>query len=123
MQYSLLLIAREAEEAGVTEEDMAPFLTAFDLYGKSLADSGVLVHADILQPVAAATTVTLRDGSLRVQDGPFADTKENLAGAFVIEVPDLDAAIAWAEKCPGARYGTIEIRPSAIRFVDGQWRS
>ncbi|MCU1424217.1 MAG: hypothetical protein JWM51_508, partial [Microbacteriaceae bacterium] len=60
---------------------------------------------------------------LRVQDGPFAVNNENLAGAFVIEVPDLDAAIAWAEKCRGAQYGTIEIRPSAIRFVDGQWRS
>jgi hypothetical protein len=123
MQYSLFLIAQEAADAGVTEEDMEPFRTAFDLYGKSLADAGVLVHADILQPVAASTTVTVRDGALRVEDGPFADTKEKLAGAFVIEVPDLDAAIAWAEKCPGAQYGVIEIRPSAIRFVDGQWRS
>ena len=123
MQYSLFLISPEAADAGVSEEDMAPFRRAFDLYGKSLAEAGVLISADILQPAAASTTVTLREGTLQVQDGPFADTKEKLAGSFVIDVPDLDAAIAWAEKCPGAQYGVIEIRPSAIRFVDGQWTS
>jgi hypothetical protein len=123
MQYSLLLHNQEAEEAGVTEEQMAPFRVAFDAYAKSLDEAGVLVSADILQPSALSTTVTLRGGTLQVQDGPFADTKEKLAGAFVIEVPDLDAAIAWAEKCPGAQYGVIEIRPSEIVFRDGQWQS
>ena len=63
----------------------------------------MLRSADVLQPTAATTTVTRRDGGLRVQDGPFAETKEALAGVFVLEVPDLDAAIGWAEKCPGAR--------------------
>jgi len=123
MRYSLLLHNQEAEEAGVTEEQMAPFRAAFDAYARSLDEAGVLVSADILQPSAASTTVTLRGGTLRVQDGPFADTKEKLAGAFVIEVPDLDAAIAWAEKCPGAQYGVIEIRPSEIVFRDGQWQT
>jgi hypothetical protein len=123
MQYSLLLIAQEAADAGVTEEDMEPFRAAFDLYGKSLEAAGVLVHADVLQPVASSTTVAVRDGELTVHDGPFADTKEKLGGVFVVDVPDLDAAIDWAGKCPGARYGTIEVRPSAIRFVDGQWTS
>ncbi len=56
-----------------------------------------------------------------MQDGPFADTKEKLAGVFVIEVDDLDAAIAWAEKCPGAQYGVLEIRPAAISFSNGSW--
>ncbi|SDY84510.1 YciI family protein [Herbiconiux ginsengi] len=121
MRYSLLLINQEAQDAGVTEEDMAPFRAAFDAYGKSLEAAGVLVLADILQPVAASTTVTLRNGSLQVQDGPFADTKEKLAGVFVIEVDDLDAAIAWAEKCPGAHYGVLEIRPTAISFQNGAW--
>jgi hypothetical protein len=65
--------------------------------------------------------VTLRGGRLEIQDGPFADTKEKLAGVFLIDVPDLDAALAWAEKCPGAQYGVIEIRPAAIVFADGQW--
>ncbi|MFB2600240.1 YciI family protein [Herbiconiux sp. P17] len=121
MRYSLLLINQEAQDAGVTEEDMAPFRAAFDAYGKSLEEAGVLVLADILQPVAASTTVTLRNGSLQVQDGPFADTKEKLAGVFVIEVDDLDSAIAWAEKCPGAQYGVLEIRPTAISFSTGAW--
>jgi hypothetical protein len=123
MQYSLLLISAEAADAGVTEEEMAPFRAAFDAYGKSHDAAGVLVSADILQPSAASTTLTLRDGSLKIQDGPYADTKEKLAGAFVIEVADLDAALAWAEKCPGAQYGVIEIRPSAIVFRNGQWNS
>ena len=123
MRYSLLLHNPEAQDAGVTEEDMAPFRVAFDNYAKSLEAAGVLISADILQPVAAATTLTLRNGSLQIQDGPFADTKEQLGGTFVIEVPDLDAALAWAEKCPGAQYGVIEIRPSAIVFADGQWHN
>jgi hypothetical protein len=71
----------------------------------------------VLQPVATSTTVTLRDGSLHVQDGPFADTKEQLGGVFIIDVPDLDAALAWAEKCPAAQWGTIEIRPTAVHFT------
>jgi hypothetical protein len=123
MQYSLLLISAEAADVGVTDEEMEPFRAAFDAYGKSLDAAGVLVSADILQPVATSTTLTLRDGSLKIQDGPYADTKEKLAGTFVIEVPDLDAALAWAEKCPGAQYGVIEIRPSAIVFRNGQWQS
>lgn len=123
MQYSLLLINEEAADAGVTEEQMAPMRVAFDEYAKSLDTAGVLVSADILQSVAASTTVTLRGGSLQIQDGPFAETKEKLGGTFVIEVADLDAALAWAEKCPAAQYGVIEIRPSAIVFRDGRWQT
>jgi hypothetical protein len=96
---------------------------AFDAYAKSLDSSGVLISADILQPVAVATTVSVRDGVPQIQDGPFADTKERLNGTFVIEVPNLDDAIAWAQKCPGAQYGAVEIRPSAIIFHDGAWHS
>ena len=70
---------------------------------------------------AWAPAVTRRDGGLRVQDGPFAETKEALAGIFVLEVPDLDAAIGWAEKCPGAQWGVIEVRPTATAFVNGAW--
>jgi hypothetical protein len=100
---------------------MEPFKVAFDEYGKALAEAGVLVAGEILKPVANTTQVTLRDGGLTVQDGPFADTKERLAGAFFIDVPDLDAAIAWAEKCPGAQYGVIEVRPTEISLIDGEW--
>jgi hypothetical protein len=105
----------------VPEEDVAAAKTAFHDYAASLDEAGVLRSADVLQPVAASTTVALRSGSLQVQDGPFADTKEQLAGVFVIDVPDLDAALAWAEKCPAAQWGTIEIRPTATYFANGQW--
>ncbi|MCU1468968.1 MAG: hypothetical protein JWQ39_117 [Glaciihabitans sp.] len=123
MQYSLLVISQEAADAQIDEETMEWGRAAFDAYAKSLDAAGVLLTADILQPVAASTTVSVRDGATQIQDGPFADTKERLNGTFVIEVPDLDAAIAWAEKCPGAQYGAIEIRPSAIIFHDGAWHS
>jgi hypothetical protein len=56
-----------------------------------------------------------------VQDGPFAETKEALAGIFMVEVPDLDAAIGWAEKCPGAQWGVVEVRPTATAFINGAW--
>ena len=72
-------------------------------------------------PTASTTTLTLRRGSLEVQDGPFAETKEALAGVFVVDVPDLDAALGWAEKCPGAQYGVIEVRPCATSLIDGAW--
>ncbi|WP_104162368.1 YciI family protein [Cryobacterium sp. N22] len=121
MQYSLLVISQESGDAGITEEDMEWGRAAFDAYGKALDAAGVLVSADILQPVSASTTVSLREGALQIQDGPFADTKERLNGTFVINVPDLDAALDWAGKCPAAQYGAIEVRPSAIVFTDGEW--
>jgi hypothetical protein len=122
MRYSLLMHYPEMSEAELGEDVLAEGKAAFDAYAKSLDASGVLVSAEVLQPVATATTLSLRDGSPQVQDGPFADTKEQLGGTFVIDVPDLDAALAWAEKCPAARYGVVEIRPSAVYFQDGQWQ-
>lgn len=122
MRYSLLLNHAEPEDGDIDPAVMAEFMSAFDKYAKSLLQAGVLVSADILQPSSSSTTLTLRNGSLQIQDGPFIETKEKLAGAFVIEVADLDAALAWAEQCPGAQYGVIEIRPSAVAFSDGQWQ-
>ena len=81
----------------------------------------VLLSADVLQQSTATTSVTRRNGDLQVQDGPFAETKEALAGVFLIDVPDLDAAIGWAEKNPGAAWGFVEVRPVATAFVDGAW--
>ncbi|MDJ0338798.1 YciI family protein [Cryobacterium sp. PH31-O1] len=123
MQYSLLVMSQEAGDAEVDEEALEWGRKAFDAYAKSLDAAGVLMSADILQEVAVATTISVRDGELKVQDGPFADTKERLNGTFVLEVPDLDAAISWARQCPAALYGAVEIRPSAIIFRDGQWQS
>lgn len=122
MRYSLLLNNAEPAAGDVSEETMAAFRLAFDTYAKALDAAGVLVSADIFKLSPASATVTLRNGTLQVQNGPFADTREKLAGAFIIDVPDLDAALAWAERCPGAQYGVIEVRPSAIAFLNGRWQ-
>ncbi|MEI3846315.1 MULTISPECIES: YciI family protein [unclassified Microbacterium] len=121
MRYALLLHYPE-----MTADDMGPDAWAegmreFDEYAKALDDAGVLVSAEVLQPSAVTTTVTAPDGALRVQDGPFADTREQLGGTFVIEVDDLDAAVAWAGKAPSVGWGAIEVRPSATHFRDRAW--
>jgi hypothetical protein len=121
MRYALLLHYREPAEGELSEEAIAEARQAFDAYGRALEQAGVLLSADVLQPVVASTTVTRREGVLRVQDGPFAETKEALAGVFLVDVSDLDAAIGWAEKCPAAQWGVLEVRPTATAFVDGGW--
>ena len=122
MRYTLLLHypERTAEELG--PEALAEGMRAFQAYAKSLDDAGVLASAEVLQPSSATTTITLASGELVVQDGPFADTKEQLGGTFVIEVPDLDAAIGWARQAPSVSWGHVEIRPTATRYVDGSWQ-
>ena len=122
MRYTLFLHYLEMTTADLGEEAWEAGKAAFHAYTKALDEAGVLASAEVLQPSASSTTLTLKDGRLRVQDGPYADTKEQIGGTFVLEVPDLDAAIAWAEKCPAAEWGTIEIRPSAVRYSDGAWR-
>lgn len=121
MRWALLLHAVEPGEGEIPEEAVAAMQAAFADYGKALEAAGVLVAAEVLAPTSATSTLTLRDGQVDIQNGPFADTKEALAGIFIVDVPDLDAALAWAEKCPGAQYGTVEIRPAATSFVDGSW--
>jgi hypothetical protein len=121
MRYALLMHYREPAEGEISEEAIAAAREAFAAYGHALERAGVLVSADVLQPTAATTTVTRREGALRVQDGPFAETKEALAGVFLLDVPDLDVAIGWAEKCPGAEWGVVEVRPTATAFLNGQW--
>ena len=121
MRYALLIHYPQPAVSTLTEEDIKAGMAAFRAYAKALSDAGVLLSAEVLETVASATSVSLKNGSLQIQDGPFADTKEQFAGIFMIDVPDLDAALAWAEKCPAAQWGTVEIRPSAVRFVDGAW--
>lgn len=121
MRYSLLLHYPEmtAEELG--PEALAEGMRAFDAYAKALQAAGVLASAEVLQPVATTTTVTLVGGDLVVQDGPYVDTQEKLGGIVVIDVADLDAALDWAQQAPPAGYGHVEVRPVATRFVDGAW--
>lgn len=121
MRYAMLMHYREPAEGEISEEAIAQAKDAFGAYGRALEQAGVLRSADVLQPTSASTTITRRTGELLVQDGPFAETKEALAGVFVLDVADLDAAIGWAEKCPGAQWGVVEVRPTATAFLDGAW--
>lgn len=120
MQYCLLMHYQEGPEAGLTEEDMEPARAAFARYADDLDAAGVLVGTQVLQSALATTTYTARTGAAEIQDGPFADTRERLGGVFVIEVTDLDAALAWAAKCPAAAWGSIEIRPVAVTYDRGR---
>lgn len=122
MRYTLLLHYPEMSAEDLGPEALAAGMAAFQAYAKALDDAGVLESAEILQQSGATTTVTLVDGELRVQDGPFADTKEQLGGTFVVEVPDLDTAIEWARQAPSVSWGHLEIRPTATRYVDGAWQ-
>ena len=114
MRYTFLLYSSESDFADATLEQMEAEQAVYGEYIGALQAAGVFVDTDWLQPTPTATTISLRDGELRVQDGPFADTKEQLGGYFVVDVPNLDAAIAWAQKCPAAQHGKVEIRPSAM---------
>lgn len=121
MRYTLFLHYPGKTEADIGEEAIEAGKLAFQSYAKELEDAGVLVSAEVFRPAADSTTLTLRDDGLHVSNGPYAGTKEQIGGTFVLEVPDLDAAIAWGEKCPAAQWGSVEIRPSSVRFVDGKW--
>ena len=121
MRYSLLMHYEEPAEGTLDEETLQAGMDAFSAYAAALEQAGVLIGAEVLQPASSSTTLTARDGALQVQDGPFADTKEQLAGIFVIDVPDLDAAIAWARDAPAVSWGAVEIRPGATFTVAGRW--
>ena len=86
-------------------------MAAYGAYTEALKKAGVWVGSNRLQPIATATTVRVANGKSQVLDGPYTDTKEQLGGFYLINVPDLDAALSWAARCPGASHGTIEVRP------------
>jgi hypothetical protein len=88
-----------------------PMMREYDGFTAALKDAGAFIAGEALQPNPTATSVRVRDGRTVTTDGPFAETKEGLGGFYLIEAPDLDAALAWAARCPGARYGTMEVRP------------
>lgn len=114
MRYTFLLYSDPADLAHMTPEDWGALKQVYGVYIGALKDAGVFVDTDWLQPVDTATTLTMKGDGRQVQDGPFAETKETLGGYFVVDVPDLDAAMAWAERCPAAKTGKIEIRASAM---------
>lgn len=114
MNYTFLLYSDPTGFADMTEEDWAREKQVYGAYIGALQEAGVFVSTDWLQPAMTATTLTVQNGKTRIENGPFAETTETLGGYFVIDVPDLDAAIAWAEKCPAAQYGKVEIRATAM---------
>jgi hypothetical protein len=107
MQYMLLIYFPVDEDIHATPQAWGEYTTA-------LQESGALVGGDGLQSGDTATTVRVRDGETLVSDGPFAETKELLGGYYVIEVPDLDAALAWAAKMPNIATGSVEVRPVLV---------
>lgn len=111
MKYLLQIFANETEENALPEAEMGAMMEAFGAYTEALVKAGALLGAERLRPVSDATSVRVRNGKTEVLDGPFAETREQLGGYYLIEAPDLDAALAWAARCPSASYGTIEVRP------------
>lgn len=111
MQYLLMLYANEAGWDAMTEAQQAQGAAAYAAYTEALQKAGALKGANRLRPSSTATTVRIADGKSQVLDGPFADSKEQLGGYYLIEAADLDAAIAWAGRCPGAGHGVVEVRP------------
>jgi hypothetical protein len=109
MRYALLVCIDEDIEQ--SEEDVERRWTEFMGFQEEMQARGVLVSRERLQPTSLATTVRVRDQGMVIADGPFAETKEQIAGFYIIECEDLDEAIEVASRNPGARYGTIEVRP------------
>jgi hypothetical protein len=111
MQYLLMLYSNETAWTKMTRVEQERGVAAYQAYTEALKNAGVYKGSNRLQPTTAATTVHLADGKPQVLDGPYVDSKEQLAGYYLIDVPDLDAAISWAARCPGASHGTVEVRP------------
>lgn len=111
MQYMLLVYWTEAEHAAASDEQKAQSFAAYTAYAEALRQAGALVTSSGLQPSSTATIVRAPEGRASLWDGPYVESKEQLGGYFVIDVPDLDAAIAWAMRCPGAERYAVEIRP------------
>ena len=111
-KYMLLIYS--PTDGGPTPEQAQAEMPKWFSYTQELVDSGAMVSGDALEPTEAATTVRVRDGETVITDGPFAETKEALGGYYIVDVPDLDAALAWAAKVPNVGYGSIEVRPVVV---------
>ena len=112
MQYILLLYAREAGWSELTRAQQEQAMGAYNAYTEALKNASVLTSVNRLQPTSTATTVRVAHGKSQVLDGPYVESKEQIGGYYLIDVADLDAAISWASRCPGASHGVVEVRPS-----------
>ena len=109
MQYLLLIYEGEKRFAKMSEPDMTALMSEYDAFGKEFATA--IQGGNALKPTSSATTVRVRDGKRLTTDGPFAETKEQLGGYYLVEAKDLDAAITIASRIPGAQTGCVEVRP------------
>jgi hypothetical protein len=111
MKYMLLIFGNETAQQAATKEQTDQMMAAYGAYSQALVKAGVMAGGDRLKPVSTATTVRVANGKTEVLNGPYAETREQLGGYYIIDVPDLDAALAWAARCPGASNGALEVRP------------
>ncbi|HKO18115.1 MAG TPA: YciI family protein [Acidobacteriaceae bacterium] len=110
MQYLLSLYVDESGWDRMTPEQQKQGVGAYQAYTEALKSAGIWLGSNRLRPATTATTVRTSDGKPQVLDGPYAESKEQLAGYYLIDVPDLDQALSWAARCPTAQHGTVEVR-------------
>lgn len=113
MQFALLIYEKPEAFASRKSDGSDPYTGAWRAYYKALVEAGVYVGGDPLAVPETGTTVRIKDGKRGVQDGPYADAKEQLGGFTILELRSLDAALEWAARCPAASYGAVEVRPLA----------
>ena len=111
MRYLLLIYGNEQASMEATEEEMQANMDAYNAFAKEVSEAGVMLGGEALHPSNTATTVRVRNGQTASTDGPFAETKEQLGGYYMVNCDNLDEAIKWAAKIPGAKHGSIEVRP------------
>jgi len=111
MKYLLMIYASEKDEAKMSPDETGKLMQAYGAYTEALIKAGAMQGGERLRPIADATSVRVRGGKTEVLNGPYAETREQLGGYYVLDVPDLDAALTWAARCPSSSYGTIEVRP------------
>jgi hypothetical protein len=111
MKYMLLIYGNEAAVLSASQEQVGQMMAAYGAYTEAMKKAGAYVDGQRLRPTSSGTTVRVANGKTQVLDGPYAEAKEQLGGYYLIDAPDLDAALSWASRCPGASHGTIEVRP------------
>ena len=111
MRYALLICTEDKRQAEMSEDEAGAQMAGYMAWGEEMGSRGVLQGGERLRPTSSATTVRVREGEVLTSDGPFAETKEQLAGFYLVDCKDLDEAIDVASKIPGATHGSIEVRP------------
>ncbi|MDE2095056.1 MAG: YciI family protein [Burkholderiales bacterium] len=111
MKYLLMIYASEADENAMPPDEIGKVIQAYGAYTDALIAAGAMQAGERLRPSSDATSVRVRGGKTEVLNGPYAETREQLGGYYLIDVPDLDAALSWAARCPSSGHGTIEVRP------------